>query len=108
MDERKPVIRLYFVKMKKAFTDLPEEEQKAFMQKDPENLDELGMEAVMMVDCRWSNTEWDYLGVEQWPSLDAIGRREKFENEELQVFKYAESKTYLGSPESFSEYGKDN
>lgn len=106
MDENKPIIRLFFAKIKKAFIDLPEEEKMAFMRKDRENLDELGMKAVIMIDCRWSSEEWDYIGVEQWPTIEAIGKREQFENEELEVFKYVESKTYLGIPESFSEYGK--
>ena len=107
MDENKPIIRFYFAKMKKAFMDLSEEEKMAFMRKDRENLDELGMKAVIMVDCRGSNEEWDYIGVEQWPTMDAIKKREQFENEELEVFKYAESKTYLGTPESYTGYGKD-
>ena len=50
--------------------------------------------------------ELDYIGVEEWPSLEVMGKREKFEKEELEIFKYVESKTYLGSPESFEEYGK--
>ena len=86
--------------------DLSEEEKMAFMLKDSDNLDELGMKAVIMVNCRGSNKEWDYIGVEEWPTIDAIKEREKFENEELEVHKYAESKTYLGSAESYSEYGK--
>jgi hypothetical protein len=106
MDKNKPIIRFYFAKMKKAFMELPEEEKMEFMRKDRENLDELGMKAVIMVDCHWSNEEWDYIGVEQWPTIDAIKKREQFENEVLEVFKYAESRTYLGTPESFSEYGK--
>jgi hypothetical protein len=106
MEENKPIIRLFFAKIKKAFIDLSEEEKLAFMRKDRENLDSLGMEAVTMVDCSWSNEEWDYIGVEQWPTKEAIEQREKFEKEELEVFKYVESKTYLGTPESFSEYGK--
>jgi len=88
--------------------DLSEEEKMAFMRKDRENLDELGMKAVIMVNCRGANEEWDYIGVEEWPTIDAIKEREKFENEELKVHKYAESKTCLGSAESFSEYGKDS
>jgi uncharacterized ferredoxin-like protein len=108
MDENKPIIRFYFAKMKKAFMDLSEKEKMAFMRKDRENLDELGMKAVIMVNCRGSNEEWDYIGVEEWPTIDAIKEREKFENEELEVHKYAESKTYLGSAESFSAYGKDS
>jgi len=106
MAESKPIIRLFFAKMKDTFIALPEEEKIAFMRKDRENLDELGMKAVTMIDCSWSNEEWDYIGVEQWPSLEAIEMREQFENDELEVFKYVESKTYLGTPESFAEYGK--
>jgi len=107
MDESKPVIRLFFAKMKNAFIELPEEEKMEFMRKDRENLDLLGMKAVSMIDCSWSNDEWDYIGVEQWPDKETIEKREKFENEELEIFKYVESNTYLGTPESFTEYGKE-
>ena len=107
MAESKPIIRLFFAKMKDTFIDLPEEEKMAFMRRDRENLDELGMKAVTMIHCSWSNEEWDYIGVEQWPSIEAIEKRELFENEELEVFRYVESKTYLGTPESFTEYGKE-
>jgi hypothetical protein len=106
MDKSKPIVRFYFAKMKDAFTNLPEEEKTTFMTKDRENLDELGMKAVAMVDCHWSNEEWDYIGVEQWPSMEAIEKRERFEKDELELFRYVESKTYLGTPESFAEYGK--
>ena len=106
MSEDKTIIRLYFAKMKAAFGELSDEEKIAFMQKDRANLDELGMKAVSMVNCGWSNEEWDYVGVEQWPSMEAIKKREKFENEELNVSKYVVSKTLLGTPESFEEYGK--
>ena len=88
MAENKTIIRLYFAKMKEAFNSLSEEEKIAFMQKD------------------WSNDKWDYVGVEEWPSIEAIESREQFENEELEVFKYVESKTLLGTPESFTDYGK--
>ena len=71
MDENIPIIRFYFAKMKKAFMNLSEEEKMAFMRKDRENLDELGMRAVIMVDCRGENEEWDYIGVEQWTTMDA-------------------------------------
>lgn len=107
MTENKPIIRLFFAKIKKAFIELSEEEKMAFMQKDRQNLDELGMKAVMMIDSSWSNEEWDYIGIEQWPTLEAIEKRKQFEKDELEVFKYVESKTYLGTPESFDDYGKE-
>jgi hypothetical protein len=106
MAENKPIIRLYFAKMKEAFSNMPDEDKITFMRKDRQNLDQLGMQAVTMINCSWSNDEWDYVGVEQWPSLAAIEEREKFENEELEVFKYVVSKTILGTPESFAEYGR--
>ena len=106
MSESKPIIRFYFAKMKKAFEELPDEEKIAFMRKDRENLDELGMKAISMVNCSWSNDEWDYVGVEQWPSMEAVERREEFENVELETSKYVEFKTILGTPESFDSYGK--
>ena len=107
MTENKPVIRLFFAKIKQAYMDMPEDEKKAFMRKDRENIDELGMKAVAMVDCHWSNDEWDYIGIEEWPSMEVVKIREKFEKEVLEISKYVESKTYLGTPESFDDYGKE-
>jgi hypothetical protein len=105
MADSKPVVRLFFVKMKQAFFELSEEQRLAYMRKDRANLDELGMKAVSMIDCSWSSDEWDYIGVEEWPSLEAIKKRELFENEELEVGKYVESRTYMGTPQSFDDYG---
>lgn len=107
MTDDKPIIRLFFAKMKDTFLSLSEEDKMAFMCKDRRNLDELGMTAVTMIECSWSNEEWDYIGVEHWPSLEAIKKREQFENEQLEISKYVESKTYLGTPQSFTEYGKE-
>ena len=107
MTENKPIIRLFFAKMKREFIDLPEDEKIVFMHKDRKNLDELGMKAVSMIDCSWSNEEWDYIGVEEWPTMEAIEKREQFEKDELKVYRYVDSKTYLGTAESFVEYGKE-
>jgi len=106
MAEKKPIIRLLFAKIKEAFYKLSEEEKQEFMVKDRKNLDELGCKVLMMIDCRWSNEEWNYIGVEEWPTIEALGKRAKFEYEELEKFRIIESKTYLGTRESFAEYGK--
>ena len=107
MAEKEPIIRLFFAKIKGAFYNLSEEEKKEFMRKDRENLDELGCKIMMMVDCRWSNEEWNFIGVEEWPTIEALEKRAKFEYEELGAYRYVESKTYLGTRESFAEYGKE-
>jgi hypothetical protein len=107
MAEKKPIIRLFFAKIKEAFYKLSEEEKMKFMVKDRKNLDELGCKVLMMIDCRWSNEEWNYVGVEEWPTVEALEKRAKFEYEEMEKFRYVESKTYLGTRESFAEYGKE-
>jgi len=106
MAERKPIIRLYLARIKEAFYKLSEEEKIEFMRKDRENLDKLGCKVMMVCDCRWSNEEWNFLGVEEWPTIEALEKRAKFEYEELGKYRYVESKTYLGTRESFAEYGK--
>jgi uncharacterized ferredoxin-like protein len=107
MTEKKPIIRLLFAKIKEAFYKLSEEEKMEFMVKDRKNLDELGCKVLMMINCSWSNEEWSAIGIEEWPSLEALEKRAKFENEELEKYRYIESKTYLGTRESFAEYGKE-
>jgi hypothetical protein len=107
MAEKKPIIRLMFARIKEAFYRLSEEEQKEFMLKDRKNWEELGCKLLMMIDCRWSNEEWNYIGVEEWPTIEALEKRARFEYEELEKYRYVESKTYLGTRESFAEYGKE-
>jgi hypothetical protein len=107
MVEKKPIIRVLFAKIKKAFYELSEEEKTEFMLKDRKNLDELGCNVIMMIDCRWSNEEWNYLGIEEWPTIEALEKRGAFENEELEKFRFIESKTILGTRESFADYGKE-
>ncbi|WP_440946017.1 hypothetical protein ACSAZL_18345 [Methanosarcina sp. T3] len=108
MDDKKPIIRLYFAKIKEAFYNLSDEEKQAFMRKDRKQMDELGMKLLMTIDCRWSNEEWDFIGVEEWPSIEALEKRARFEKEELEAFRYAESKTYLGTGTfGIGEYGNE-
>lgn len=107
MADSTPVVRLFFAKIKQAFDNLPEDEKAAFMRKDRENIDALGMKVVTMIDCSWSTDEWDYIGVEQWESMEVIKEREKFEQEVLNISRYVDYQTFLGTPESFAEYGRD-
>ena len=106
MAEKKPIIRLMFVNMKEAFNELSEEEQMAFMVKDRKNLEELGC-TFEMVNLTESNEDWQFIGIEEWPSMEAIEKRAKFELEELELPKYVESKTILGTRESSENYGKE-
>lgn len=106
MADEKAIVRLFFAKMKDEFLSLSDKEKQDFMAKDRANLDALGMTAISMIECNGKDDEWDYIGVERWPSKEAISKREEFENEALQISKYVEYKTYLGNEQSFESYGK--
>lgn len=106
MKKQSPIVRLFFAKMKPAFFQLSEEERTQFMVRDRANLDALGMKAISMIDCRDGDNEWDYVGVESWPSMQAVKEREKFEDEELHISRYVDYKVHLGVEQSFEEYGK--
>lgn len=106
MNEPQTLVRLFFAKMKPAFFALSEEDRAEFMRKDRDNLDALGMKAISMINCSGFTTDWDYVGVEEWPSAEAIEQRERFECDELGVSRYVEYRTVQGRPEDFDNYGK--
>lgn len=76
MEDDTMIVRLFFARMKSAFVQLSEGEQRQFMIRDRANLDALGMKAISMIDCTNSDSEWDDIGVEGWPSLTALEERE--------------------------------
>ena len=92
-----------FAKIKPAYFQLSEEEQQEFMRKDREKMEELGYKLHFMLDCSWSNKEWQFIGIEEWPSMEAIEKIEKFYKEELELSKYVEYKAYVGTP-VYDEY----
>lgn len=106
MKNNNPIVRLFFARMKPEFFQLSEEERRQFMIRDRANLDALGMKAISMVDCTRRDEEWDYIGVESWPSMEAIEERERFEREELRISRYVDYKVHLGVEQSFEDYGQ--
>ena len=98
MVENERIIRIMFAKIKPAYFKLSEKEQQEFMRRDREKMEELGCKLHFMLDCSKSNDEWQFIGIEEWPSMEAVKEIEKFHEEELEASKYAEYKTYLCTP----------
>jgi hypothetical protein len=98
MDENERIIRVMFAKIKPAYFELSEKEQQEFMRRDREKMEELGYKLHFMLDCSKSNDEWQFIGIEEWPSMEAVREIEKFHEEELEASKYAKYKTYLCTP----------
>lgn len=106
MENKNPIVRLFFARMKPEFFHLSEGERRQFMIRDRANLDALGMKPISMIDCTGRDEEWDYIGVESWPSTTALEERERFEREVLQLARYVDYKACLGVEQSFEDYGK--
>lgn len=56
------------------------------------------LSSCVRIASKWTSSEW--------PTIEALEKRAKFEKEELKAFRYAESKTDLGTLE-IGEYGKE-
>ena len=97
MTEKKRIIRVMLAKIKPADHNLSKEEQEEFRRRDREKMEELGYKLHHMLDCSWSNDEWQFFAVEEWPSIEAIEKITKFHEEELGISRYIESKAYLGT-----------
>ena len=96
MAEKKPIVVVYFNKPKEAWFRRSEAERKEYWDKLMKKWEELGGKAIVVCDCRWSNEEWMWFGVCEWPDLEALQEWTKF-IEEQEHFKYIESKTHLGT-----------
>lgn len=96
MVEKKTIIKVLFVKPKEAYFRLSEEERKELADKAMKDVEEVGGKWIAFCDCYWSNDEWVWFGVMEFPDIEAVQKHTKF-IEELEQFRYVESKSYLGT-----------
>ena len=96
MAEKKPIIKLYITSPKEAYYRLSEEELKEASEEAAKNLEEVGGKILVFCDCYWSNEKWVWFGVEEFPDIDALQKREKYK-EEHEWLKYVEERCYLGT-----------
>jgi len=97
MAEKKPIIKVLFVKPKEAYFKLSEEERKELGDKAMKDVEDVGGKWIAFCDCYWSNEEWVWFGVMEFPDIEAVQKHAKF-IEGLEQFRYVESKSYLGTP----------
>jgi hypothetical protein len=97
MVEKKPIVKILFLKPKEAWFRLSEEERKEFADKAMKDVEEVGGKWIAFCDCYWANEEWVWFGVMEFPDIEAVRKHTKF-IEELEQFRYVESKSYLGTP----------
>jgi len=97
MAEKKPIIRVVLNKFKEAGYRLSEEKWKELGDKDAKNIEEVGGKYIFVARCYWSDGEWEWFVVDEFPDIEALQKHVKLE-EELELPRYLERKFYVGTP----------
>jgi hypothetical protein len=102
MGER--VINLFMGRMKESWYELPEEEQSQMMEKVGASLDEVGAKRIVIANCEWSRSDYQFFGVQEYPSIEAL--RKHMEAQRAMGFSsYVESTRVVGT--SWESEGDD-
>ena len=98
MAEKKPIFRFLLLKIREAGYKLLEDEKKwkKLLEDDLKNLEEVGGKHIIDCDCRWSDGEYAFSSVSEFPDIEALQKHAKFE-EEHGWFRYFDYKFYLGT-----------
>jgi hypothetical protein len=66
-----PVYKLWMMKLTPAARQLSEEEMAAAVARTDEALAKVGGRRVMLCKSRWAAEQWDYFGIDEFPSIEA-------------------------------------
>ena len=91
-----PIYKLWQGRSTEAWHQLSEEEQQRLLGSVMEALNAVGGKELVICDAAWSNEQWPYFGVEEYPDLDALQRHDKMLTD-LNWLRYMESRTTLGT-----------
>ena len=79
-----------------AWYQLSKEEQDHLMARQGESFEKTGGKTIAFADSAWSNEEWMFFGVHEYPDLESLQEHTK-RLEEIQWFRYVTSKVILGT-----------
>jgi hypothetical protein len=91
-----PIYKLFMMKPKEAWYQLPEEERNDLMAKVQEALQKVGGKAIVTCNSDWANESWMGFGVEEFPDVEAVQKLSELHNE-LDWFRYVEAFSMLGT-----------
>lgn len=91
-----PVYKLWQTRFKEAWHQLSEPEQQQLLGSVQEAMATVGGRVVVVCSAGWSNEEWPYFGVEEFPDLEAVQRHEEI-LAGLNWPRYVDSRSTLGT-----------
>jgi hypothetical protein len=91
-----PIFKFWMCRVTEAWYQLSEEEQNAHLAKINESLEAAGGKRIVACQTAWSSEQWQYVGVEEFPDIEAV-QKHTADLEELGHFRYLESASILGT-----------
>jgi len=91
-----PVYKMFYARMKEAWYQLSKEQRDAIFAQMEETMKKVGGKPMVICDSSWSSEKWQFWGVEEYPSIEAV---QEYANclSELDWFRYCDSEILLGT-----------
>jgi hypothetical protein len=91
-----PIFKLFFVKFRENWYQLPRDEQVQLLTKMEAAFERAGAKRPVFCNCSWSAEQWSEFGVEEFPNLAAL-QQFRQELEQIGWSRYVETQTFLGT-----------
>jgi hypothetical protein len=91
------VRHLYLGSLRKSWYQLPEEERESLLEQVRASIEANGGRRVVSAWCEWSTKEFQFFGVEEFPSIAAL-RKHFALQEEIGFSRHIDEKIYVGVP----------
>lgn len=92
----KKIYQLFLMRFSEAGYQLSQEERDAIIAEQTESFEKAGGKNIVFGDATWSNEEWQYFGVNEYPDIESLQEHTK-RLEEIPWFRYVKSKVILGN-----------
>ncbi len=67
-----PIYKLWMMRLTEAAHQLSEEEQNAAVARVDEAMKKVGGRRVVLCKSRWASEQWEYFGIDEFPSIEAV------------------------------------
>jgi hypothetical protein len=93
----KPVYKLYFGTPKPNWYQLSKDEQEKILAKLRTLLEKVGGKSIIMCNSGWSNENYAYFGLEEFPDTDSVQKHSELMSELNWPFEFFDSHSILGT-----------
>ena len=90
-----PVYKLFlFGGYSEAIYELSQEEKDSHMAKHDEDFERVGGKRILLCDSKWSSGQWEFFGIEEFPSIEALQENEQ-DLRKMNWYRYSKGSVYV-------------